>query len=178
MRNINKLYESWKRNGSYFNLMIDCGDIYNQWVEVALKYLPPAVLDENKEKLLFTSTAVIDACRVARHYCQNREIILLSERILPKKLSNVGQPEVRYFIFSVLHEVAHAIKKHKSKKFDKLTDKQDPAQEKEADDIALSWFNEYVKHLNNPYIKPITIEEVNEMREKNQVIMQKLYEGK
>ena len=33
-----KLYESWHVKGSYFNLMIDCGDYYNQWVENALKF--------------------------------------------------------------------------------------------------------------------------------------------
>jgi hypothetical protein len=177
MTNINKLYEPWKRRGSYFDLMIDCGDLYNQWVQVALEYLPYAVLDENKERLLFTSTAVLDACRVARHYCENREIILLSERILPKKGANGGQPEVRYFIFAVLHEVAHAIKKHKSKKFDNLTDQENLAQEEEADAISLSWFNEHVKELNNRYIKPLTIEEINEMRKKNQVLMEELYTG-
>jgi len=177
MTDINKLYESWIRKGSYFNLMIECGYRYNQWVQVALEYLPPAVLDENKEKLLFISTAELDACRVARHYCKNREIILLSERILPKKSANGGQSEVRYFIFVVLHEVAHVIKKHKSPKLDNLTEQEKAAQEKEADTIALEWFNEHVKELNNPYIKPLSIAEINDMREKNQVIMEKLYKG-
>jgi len=36
-----------------------------------------------------------------------------------------------------LHEVAHAIKKHKSQRFDKLTDDENQAQENEADEIAI-----------------------------------------
>lgn len=177
MTNIKKLYESWIRKGSYFNLMLDCGYQYNQWVQIALEYLPPEVLDENKEKLLFISTAERDACRVARHYCESREIILLSDRIFPKQGANGGQPEVRYFIFTVLHEVAHAIKKHKSPKFDNLSEQENQSQEEEADAIALEWFNEHVEELNNPYIKPITIAEIDEMREKNKIIMEQLYKG-
>ena len=71
--------------GSYFNHMLDCGDRYNQWVKIALGYLPIEILDENSENLVFISTAQRDACRVARFYCENREVILLSERILPKQ---------------------------------------------------------------------------------------------
>ena len=96
---------------------------------------------------------------------------------MPKQGANGGQSEVRYFIYVVLHEVVHAIKKHKSPKFDNLTEQENHAQEEEADAIALEWFNEHVKELNNPYVKPLTIEEINEMRKKNQVLMEKLYEG-
>ena len=84
MTDTDKLYETWMIEGSYFNQMLDCGDRYNQWVQYALEYLPVAVLDENKENLVFISTAQRDACRVARHHCENREVILLSDRILPK----------------------------------------------------------------------------------------------
>jgi len=177
MNNINNLYGHWTKKGSYFNLMIDCGYLYNQWVQTALEYLPSTVLDENKEKLLFLSTAEFDACRVARQYCEAREIILLSERILPKEGATGEHPEVRYFIFAILHEVAHAIKKHKSKKFDKLTDQENIDQEDAADAIALDWFNEHVKELNNENIKPISIEEIRRMREKNQILMEDLHKG-
>ncbi len=177
MNDNNKLYESWIRKGSYFNLMIECGYRYNQWVQVALEYLPRDALDENKENLLFLSTTELDACRVARHLCENREIIVLSERILPKQGANGGQPDVRYFIFAVLHEVAHAVKEHKSPKLDNLSEQEKHAQEDEADKMALQWFNEHVKELNNPYIKLIEITEINEIREKNQVLIEKLYTG-
>jgi len=39
-----------------------------------------------------------------------------------------------------LHEIAHAIKKHKSPKFDGLTEEQNQAQEEEADNLAFMWF--------------------------------------
>lgn len=174
MTDTDKLYESWMIEGSYFNQMLDCGDRYNQWVEFALEYLPQTVLDENKENLVFISTAQQDACRVARHYCENREVILLSERILPKQGANEGQPEVRYFIYVVLHEVVHAIKKHKSPKFDNLTQQENQAQEDEADAIALEWFNEHIGKLNNRYLKPITREVIKGMQQKNQVLMENL----
>ena len=88
--------------------------------------------------------------------------------------ANEGQPEVRYFIFAVLHEVVHAIKKHKSPKFDNLTKQENRGQEDEADKIAIQWFNEHVKARNNQYLKPITMDEIKKMQEKNQVVMENL----
>ena len=93
----------------YFNAVLGCGYTHNRWLEIALKYLPEDLFDQNTKGFLFTSTVTRDACRVARHYCQTREIILISERILPGR--NVGdetKPKARYFIYVVLHEIAHA----------------------------------------------------------------------
>jgi len=136
--------------------MLECGSLYNQWVQLALHYLPQMVLDEIKNNVVFISMAHQDACRVTRHYAENCEIIILSERILPKQGANEGQPEVRYFIYAVLHELAHAIKKHKSPKLDNLTEQEKQSQENEADEIALKWFNEHIKELNNPYLNLVT----------------------
>ena len=177
MTDSDKLYRSWMINGSYFNQMLDCGERYNQWVEDALKYLPQVVLDENKENLVFLSTAERDGCRVARHYCENREIILLSERILPKAGTTETDLEVRNFIHTVLHEVVHAIEKHKSPKFDNLTEQEVKSQEDEADAIALKWFNDHVREVNNPYLKPITREEIENARQKSKILMDNLYNG-
>lgn len=177
MTDAEELYKSWMVEGSYFNQMLACGHLYNQWVQNALEYLPQDVLDENKDKLVFVSTAQTDGCRLARRYCETREVILLSERVLPKQGAKEGQPEVRYFIFTVLHEVAHAVRKHKSQKFDNLTEREDRAQEEEADGIALAWFNEHVKARNNLYLKEITTEEIEEMRKNNRTRMERLYAG-
>jgi hypothetical protein len=171
------LYQSWLTDGSYFNRMIDCGDRYNKWVENALIYLPVEILNEHKENLVFISTSQRDACRVARAYCENREVIVLSDRVLPKRGADEGQSEVRYFIYTVLHEVAHAIKKHKSPKFDALTPQEVESQEKEADELSLSWFNQHVAEVGNPHIIPITVEEIQGVQERHQVLMEKLYEG-
>jgi hypothetical protein len=177
MINHDELYASWITKGSYFKLMIDCGDKYNQWIEIALRYLPSEILDANKEKLVFISTAQMDACRVARNYCENREVILLSERILPKLGANEGQRKVRYFIFTVLHEVAHAIKKHKSPKFHNLSEVEIQAQEDEADKMALDWFNQHIEKRNNNYLKPLTPNEIMIQQEKNIELMEKLHSG-
>lgn len=170
-------YRSWRTEGSYFNLMLHCGENYNRWVEIALQYLPEEIFNEYKEKLAIYSTAHLDACRVARRICEEREIILLSERILPKAGAVEDHSHVRYFIFSVLHEVAHAVQKHRSPLYDKLTREEKSAQEKEADDLALTWFNDHVKIRNNPNLKPLTPEETKEAQAKNLELMNKLYEN-
>jgi hypothetical protein len=110
--------------------------------------------------------SIFESCRIAREYCEKREIILLSDRIFPKGYTNYDKPEARYFVFTVLHEVSHAIKKHKSKRFDNLTDQENQIQEAEADAIAIKWFNEHIDR-NNYSFEPITIEEINDIRKKN-----------
>ncbi len=157
--------------------MLDCGCYYNQWVQIALRYLPEEILDEHKDSLLFVSTAQKDGSRLARKSCESREIILLSERIQPKQTARDNQPEVRYFIYVVLHEVAHAIKKHKSPIFDNLTKEEVKVQEEEADKIALDWFNQYIEEQGRPRLKPLTIEEIKAEEEKNRERVKKLYEG-
>lgn len=172
------LYNSSLRDGSYFNSMLDCGDNHNWWLEVALKYLPINVLNDNKEGFLFTSTASRDACRVARHHCQSREIILLSERILPgAEVRDETHPKARNFIYVVLHEVAHAIRNHKSPKFDRLTQEEHEVQEQEADDLAMKWFNGHVAERDNKHLLPITNVEIEMAQAKNIEIMKSLNSG-
>lgn len=177
MKDLNSLYTSWRIEGSYLNRMLQCGSRYNNWVAHALKYLPSEILLKLKEKLAFYSIAEKDACRIARAICENREIILLSERILPKRGAREDDSSVRYFIFVVLHEIAHAIMKHRSPLLDKLSQQEVSAQEKEADELAFSWFNGHVKERNNFYLKPLTNEEIKEAKRKNQDLMRKAYEG-
>lgn len=155
------LYQSWILRGSYFNRMLDCGDRYNQWVQNALEYLPRDVLDEHKERLAFVAMGHRDGCRLARALCENREIIIVAEHILPKVGANEGQTDVRYFIYAVLHEVVHAIKKHRSPLYDSLTREDIEAQETEADELASEWFNAHIKALANPYLPPLTRAEVD-----------------
>ncbi len=101
----------------------------------------------------------------------------MSERILPKRGAIEDDPDVRYFIFVVLHEIVHAIKKHKSSKFDSLSDADNQAQEDEADSLALEWFNRHVEALNNPFMKPLTIDEIEAAQERNQRQMKEQYNG-
>ena len=163
----------YERGG--FRAILDCGYCHNRWLEIALDYLPENLL-EVEENFLFTSTATRDACRVARYYCRDREIILISERILPNTtIVYQTDPKARYFIYVVLHEVAHAIKKHKSPLFDALSEDEFVGQEKEADDLAIKWFNDHVSGIDG--LKPITKEEIKVAQEDQQQFMQKLKNG-
>lgn len=38
MTDDNQRYSSWRISGSYFSRMLDCGDRYNQSVQIALEY--------------------------------------------------------------------------------------------------------------------------------------------
>lgn len=150
--------------------MLDCGSSRNRWVEIALGYLPYDVLEEHKEGLVFIAMGERDACRLARQY-REREIILLSEHIFPDPGVAANHPTARYFIFAVLHEVAHAIRKHRSPRFDGLSKEENDAQEREADELAYQWFNDHVKREDNPYLLPLAADEVRKAQERNQQIM-------
>jgi hypothetical protein len=150
--------------------MIDCGYTRNRWVEIALGYLPHEVLDEHKEGLVFIALGECDACRLAPQY-REREIILLADHVFPDPGAAVDHTTARYFIFAVLHEVAHAIRKHRSPRFDDLSKEENEAQEREADDLAYQWFNVHVKRQNNPYLLPLSADEVRMAQERNQVLM-------
>jgi hypothetical protein len=171
-----ELYTSSIVKGSYFNQMINCGPNYNRWVEIALYYIPADILWEYRDKLLFIGTGAMDARRVAPALRKSREIIVLSERIFPKKGANEGHPKVRYFIFVVLHEVAHAVLNHRSPLLDNLTKEENEAQEKEAADLAIAWFNAHVQVINNQYLKAISLNEIDMAKAENQILIEKVYE--
>ena len=177
MTDVRDLYRSWLSEGSYFNEMLDCGDSYNRWVEIALQHLPVEVFDEFKDKLVFVSTAERDGCRLARRYCEDREVILLSERIRPKPGASLGDPEARYFVFVVLHETVHAIKKHKSPKFDALSPDENQAQEDEANKLALEWFNIYVDAQNNDHMTHLTMDDIEAAQARSRERMKRQING-
>lgn len=158
---------SWQNpSDANYKLLQGCGEPCGWWVYQALKFLPPSFVDDWKDKLAFYSTSGRDACRVSRTICQEREIILLSERIVPKTLA-FTDPAARYFIFAVLHEVAHAVKMHNhpADAMDKRM------QEKEADEIAFAWFNEHVQLEGKRDLRNLTMEEIEQARAKNQKLM-------
>lgn len=94
-----------------------------------------------------------------------------------KNVSEETDPRARYFIYVVLHEVAHAMRKHKSPKLDHITIDDFEAQEKDADNLAMSWFNEHVSKRNNKYLLPITKQEIEAAKEKNKKLMEKMKAG-
>lgn len=154
--------------------VFDCGEHYNIWVECACSYALSGVPIEFFDNLVFLSTAERDACRIAEEY-RKKEIILLSDRILPKGVADEGDANVRYFIFTVLHEIVHAFRKHRPP--NSISQEEHEAQERKADEHALEWFNQHIRERNNPYMAEITMREVNDMRERNQELMERLTES-
>ena len=143
--------------------MIDCGGDYaNAAVRSVLEdYLPPDVLSAFNGRLAFVSTTCVDGVRLTKSFCRDREIIVLSERIIPAKAGDEEfHPSYRYFIFVVLHEIAHACRDHLSPSWDGLTAEEVEIQERETDDLALKWFNE---HASTTLFQPaLTVAELEE----------------
>ena len=156
--------------------VLDCGCWHNRCLQAALEYLPDDVSDGNPTDLVFLSTVAQDACRVAREYGKTRDIILISERILPSgREFDQNDPQARYFIFVVLHETVHAVKRHKSPFSDGLSPEESVRQEEEADSLAMEWFNEHV--AKRSMYPPMTVNELTEAQEKQQILMKQLNDG-
>jgi hypothetical protein len=150
-------------------ILIDCGGDYaNAAVRSVLEdYLPPDVLGAFAGRLAFVSTTGVDGVRLTRSFCRDRDVIVLSERILPVKSGDEEfHPGYRYFIFVVLREIAHACKDHLSALSDDLTAAQLETQTREANELALKWFNEHAS--TTLFQPPITIAEVEELSSKVQ----------
>lgn len=154
---------SWQNPANpLYKMLQGCGEPCGWWVKQAVEFVPPEIRADCERKCAFYSTARRDACRVSREVCEDREIILLSERIIPDENAQCSDTFVTYFIFVVLHEVAHVIKRHRSP--NELTPDQNKAQEKEADQLALDWFNKKAVRLN---LSLLEMEEVEAAKERN-----------
>ena len=164
MTNTEDPYQSWTVKGSYLNRMIDCGRAdKNKWVEIALGYLPFEIFEELKEDLVFVAFDDMLACRLSQQQRQ-REVILVSNRLFPPAGDSEGDLMGKFFVWAILHEIAHAKCKHKNGKYDGISNEENESQEREADDLAYEWFNKHVSNVDNPYLLPITGEEVNDAK--------------
>ena len=69
------------------DILIECGDDYaNAAVRSALEnYLPADVLSAFDGRLALVSTGNVDGVRLTKSFCRDRDVIVLSERILPVK---------------------------------------------------------------------------------------------
>lgn len=145
------------------DILIDCGDDYeNGAVRSVLEdYLPPDVLGAFNGRLALVSTSSMDGIRLTKSFCRDRDVIVLSERILPVKSGDEEfHPRYRYFIFVVLRELAHACKNHLSPSLDGLTVEEAAAQEREACELAFEWFNEHASTtLFQPPLTPAEVDE-------------------
>ena len=147
--------------------MLYCGRSKNVIVEAALHYLPTDIYDKIEGEIAITVLGS-DACRLAKEICNHEEIIILSPWIfsfMPPSSCEIDK-EWRYFIFSILHEVAHAVCKHLPP--NELSPQKRQEQELDADKYALKWFNDYAQENSKRGLTPLAIEEIKEQQEKYQ----------
>lgn len=143
---------------------------------VRTRFLPTEVLWENRERLYFISTTERDAVRVVPSNSKDRNVIVLSDRILPKSGWSEDQPRFRYFVFAVLHEFAHAVQDHQPP--NQISHEEDLSQEDEADDLAIRWFNSHIEELDNPHLVPISKEEISKVEQHNKQLMKNLHSSR
>jgi hypothetical protein len=149
------------------DILIDCGGAYADAAvrSVLENYLPSDVLSAFDGRLAFVSTLGVDGVRLTKSFCRDRDVIVLSERIIPVTSEDEEfHPVYRYFIFVVLREIAHACKEHVSPFSNDLTAPQVESQTREAEELALKWFNEHAS--TTLFQPPITISEIEEIRGK------------
>ena len=138
----NDLYLTSLEKGSYFNRMLHGGDKFNMWAEIALRdYLPKVIFHDLKEDLSFFCGSHADGSHIPKSVVGDREIIIISERVLPPSGTRAKDPDGQNFIKIIFHEVAHAYLKHKSQFFDQLTQEQADQQEVEANELAYKWLD-------------------------------------
>jgi Zn-dependent peptidase ImmA (M78 family) len=89
--------------------LLNCGDKGDFWAEHALLCLPDDIRNEWDNRLTIICMAESDGRRLTRKSREGKEIIILAERIVPSSSSNEDSADVRYFVFALLHEIAHAI---------------------------------------------------------------------
>ena len=135
-------------------VLIDGDPSHARWIKIALEYLPEEILRDEGGNLAIIGIGGIGACRLPQHY-RDREIVLLSDWVFPPAGHSEGDETGQFFIVTLLHEIAHAVCRHKSPSLDKLSPEENQAQEAEADSLAIDWFNRHVEVRNNKYLKPM-----------------------
>lgn len=144
--------------------MLYCGTSMNTWIKRALTYLPNDIFDKINGKIAFT-TLKGNACRLAREICEYEDIIILSPWIfsyIPASSCETDK-EGRYFIFCILHEVAHAV--FNDLPPNKISEKENTDQEGKANKYALEWFNDYALEHRNKGLTDFTDFTIEEKKE-------------
>jgi hypothetical protein len=129
-------------------------------LKIALDCLPSFVVDDLRNRLAIFTMTHRRGIRLSRPLCENYEIIFLSEEVFPRSGGFVHEDGFRYFIFIVLHEVAHAYFKHKCPLFDKITPEEINKNEAEATTKAIEWFNMHISRAGITDQKPMVDDEI------------------
>lgn len=151
----------------------DCGPWAPYVRQIVEDVVPEDVLEEFGDRLFFMVSGSRDGVRLGTYVRTHYEVVILSEHILPGRTQlEEDNPVMRYFMYAILHEVAHAVRGHRSIAFDGISRQQNEAQEREADGLAMEWFNKRAVELNTP---PMTEAELAVHQERNQTAMQRLW---
>ena len=145
--------------------MLFCGLVNDSQVKMALDFLPDNIRENINGNVAFTIFNG-DECRLTPKILTYEEVIILSPWIFTNKHITTNDIGARYFVFCVLHEVAHIILKHKSPM--DCYGNENQCQEQYANDLALKWFNSHVSEFNERGINPLSIEEIRQQQEQNQ----------
>ena len=99
--------------------------------------------------ILFVCVDSSDARRLVMENYIGFEIIVISEFVIPRDWKIEDEWSKKYFNYIILHEVAHSLLKHKSPR--NLTTEKNISQEKETDELAMLWLNDYLnsKKMNS-----------------------------
>lgn len=139
-------------------VLIDSDPAQRRWIEIAFNYLPEGALKGMQAELAVIAIGRLGACRLPDQY-RERELVLIADWLFPSAGNSEGDDTGRLFIFTLLHEIAHAVCRHKSPLLDKLSPETNQAQEDEADQLAVAWFNQHIGKQENEYLKTMRRDE-------------------
>lgn len=111
-----------------------------------------------------------DGRRLTKKFCDGRDVIILSERIVPRAGLSEADSSVRYFVFVILHEVAHAYREHLPP--NEISAEDNQAQEDEANALAFQWFNDTIKAKQLADLPEFTQEELERIQAQTRAEME------
>jgi hypothetical protein len=111
-----------------------------------------------------------DAIVLSSEIHNYKKIVILFPWIFPNKplVSDKEYRKYKYFIYCILHEIAHIYLKHKSPST--CSTQENVQQEDDANNLALKCFNSHVSESKNIGMLSISIEEITAQQELNQRI--------
>jgi len=113
-------------------------------IKIALNYVPEFVVNDLRDHLAILTMTHRPGLRLSRPLCETCEVVLLSEERFPRVGGQQHESDFRFFIYLVLHELAHTYLKHKCPYFDKLSPEEITKNEDDATAKAIEWFNLHI----------------------------------
>lgn len=143
------------------DILISGDQLQSWWIKNALAYLPENILRDEGPNLAIVGVGAFGGCRLPKQY-REREIILLSDWIFPPVSHSEAEETGKFFIVTLLHELAHAVSGDKSPHLDNLPPDRIEKQERKADSMAIDWYNRHVESLGD---ENLTLLDISTFRE-------------